>query len=105
MSGAMRCLNSVSAVTAAVTPFVSETMKGLIGRGSDRPKDVFNATAWEEATSKVQEAYENQGYIYASIRPVTASPRNSQPQSIAKAGIRHVTATAPVGPSRASRRK
>lgn len=49
---------------------VTETVKGLIRRGTEEPKDVFNATAWEEATTKVQEAYENQGYIYASIRPV-----------------------------------
>ena len=49
---------------------VTETVKGLVGRGPKEEKDVFNASAWEEATGKVQEAYENQGYIYASIRPV-----------------------------------
>ena len=69
------------------TKGVSETMKGLIGRGSDRPKDVFNATAWEEATSKVQEAYENQGYIYASIRPVTER-RKSGPDSTPTVDLR-----------------
>ena len=49
---------------------VTETVKGLVGRGPKEEKDVFNASAWDEATGKVQEAYENQGYIYASIRPV-----------------------------------
>jgi outer membrane protein insertion porin family len=49
---------------------VGEAVKGLIGRGSDEPKGVFDQSAWDEATSKVQEAYENQGYIYATIRPV-----------------------------------
>jgi outer membrane protein insertion porin family len=49
---------------------VGDAMKGLIGRGSDEPKGVFDQAAWDEATSKVQEAYENQGYIYATIRPV-----------------------------------
>ena len=49
---------------------VGKSVKGLIGRGSEAPKDVFDQTAWDDATSKVQEAYENQGYIYATIRPV-----------------------------------
>jgi outer membrane protein insertion porin family len=48
---------------------VGGAVKGLIGRGSE-PKGVFDQTAWDDATSKVQEAYENQGYIYATIRPV-----------------------------------
>ena len=52
------------------TKGVTETVRGMLGRGTKEPEDVFNATAWEEATTKVQEAYENQGYIYASIRPV-----------------------------------
>src|SRR4051812_36858305 len=43
--------------------------------------------------------------VPASIRIVTASPRKIHPQSIANTGIRNATATAPVGPSRASRRK
>ena len=29
-----------------------------------------HASAWEAATSKVQDVYENEGYIYASVRPV-----------------------------------
>jgi len=49
---------------------VTETVKGLIGKGSKDDKNVFNATAWDAATGKVQEAYGNEGYIYASIRPV-----------------------------------
>jgi outer membrane protein insertion porin family len=49
---------------------VGQTVRGIIGRGTTDDKDVFNASAWEDATTKVQEAYENQGYIYASIRPV-----------------------------------
>src|SRR5262245_481311 len=49
---------------------VGKSVKGLIGRGSETPKDVFDQSAWDDATAKVQEAYENQGYIYATIRPV-----------------------------------
>ncbi|HTE45396.1 MAG TPA: outer membrane protein assembly factor BamA, partial [Gemmatimonadaceae bacterium] len=46
------------------------TVRGLIARGPKDDKDVFNAGAWEDATTKVQDAYENEGYIYASIRPI-----------------------------------
>src|SRR5262245_46300196 len=49
---------------------VGKSVKGLISRGPEPGKDVFDQSAWEDATSKVQEAYENQGYIYATIRPV-----------------------------------
>lgn len=66
---------------------VTETVRGLIGRGSQEEKDVFNATAWEEATSKVQEAYENQGYIYASIRPVVER-RKAGPDSVPTVDLR-----------------
>jgi len=49
---------------------VTETVKGLIGRGAPDEKGVFNQSAWDDATRKVQEAYANEGYIYASIQPV-----------------------------------
>jgi outer membrane protein insertion porin family len=49
---------------------VTQTVKGLIGRGPKDEKNVFNAGAWDDATNKVHDAYENEGYIYASIRPV-----------------------------------
>ncbi|MEO7083238.1 MAG: outer membrane protein assembly factor BamA [Gemmatimonadaceae bacterium] len=49
---------------------VKDAVKGLIGGGKKESKDVFNQSAWDDATSKVQEAYENEGYMYASIRPV-----------------------------------
>src|SRR6185503_14616306 len=42
---------------------VLQTVKGAIGRGPSDEKDVFNATAWDEATTAVQKAYNNQGYI------------------------------------------
>jgi outer membrane protein insertion porin family len=36
---------------------------------------VFNQTAWDVATRMVQEAYANEGYIYASIQPVVERRR------------------------------
>jgi outer membrane protein insertion porin family len=46
-------------------------VKGLIhvGRGND-DKDYFDQTAWDDATRRVGEAYANEGYIYANVRPV-----------------------------------
>jgi outer membrane protein insertion porin family len=46
-------------------------VKGLIhvGRGND-DKDYFDQTAWDDATRRVGEAYANEGYIYAIVRPV-----------------------------------
>jgi outer membrane protein insertion porin family len=46
-------------------------VKGLIrvGHGND-DKDYFDQSAWEEATRRVGEAYANEGYIYANVRPV-----------------------------------
>jgi outer membrane protein insertion porin family len=56
--------------TATKTKGATEAVKGLLGRGTKEAADVFNESAWNDATSKVQDAYENQGYIYASIRPI-----------------------------------
>jgi outer membrane protein insertion porin family len=45
-------------------------LAGIFRRGNKDPEDVFDATRWEEATRQVQEAYTNEGYIYAQVRPV-----------------------------------
>jgi outer membrane protein insertion porin family len=39
------------------------------GRGGN-DRDYFDETAWEDATRRVGEAYANEGYIYANVRPV-----------------------------------
>lgn len=53
---------------------LGEAVKGLLGRGAANT-DVFDESAWESATDKVREAYENEGYIYASIQPVVERRR------------------------------
>ena len=40
-----------------------------VGRGG-RDRAYFDQAAWEEATRRVGEAYANEGYIYANVRPV-----------------------------------
>jgi outer membrane protein insertion porin family len=46
-------------------------VKGILraGRGNDDGL-YFNQTAWDDATRRVGEAYANEGYIYANVRPV-----------------------------------
>ncbi len=46
-------------------------VKGLLraGRSSDDDQ-YFDQAKWEDATHKVGEAYANEGYIYANVRPV-----------------------------------
>ena len=51
-----------------------ETVTGLtrvFGReGSKDPENVFDVARWQDATRQVQDAYLNEGYIYAQVRPV-----------------------------------
>lgn len=57
-------------------PFDKETQSlaqgalGLVHRTYKSPKGTFDATQWDDATSKVKEEYGNEGYIYAVVRPV-----------------------------------
>ena len=46
-------------------------MKGVlrVGRGDD-DESYFDQAAWDDATRRVGEAYANEGYIYANVRPV-----------------------------------
>ena len=69
--------------TAKSSTSMTQTVKGLVGKGAPEAKDVFNASAWDDATRKVQEAYANDGYIYASINPVVERRKvgpDSQPR-------------------------
>jgi outer membrane protein insertion porin family len=53
---------------------VTDAVKALLGKGAS-DNHVFDQTAWEDATHKVAEAYANEGYIYADIRPVVERRR------------------------------
>jgi len=50
---------------------------GVITRrgGTKDPADVFDQARWDDATRQVQEAYSNEGYIYAQVRPVVERVR------------------------------
>ena len=53
---------------------LKQTVKSAAGvltrSGPKDPEDVFDQARWDEATRGVQEAYANEGYIYANVRPV-----------------------------------
>lgn len=53
---------------------LKETAGNLLGAitrsKSKDPANVFDQSRWDEATRQVQDAYANEGYIYAQVRPV-----------------------------------
>jgi outer membrane protein insertion porin family len=53
---------------------LKEAVKDVAGvvvpGGTEDPENVFDATKWEAATGQVQEAYMNEGYIRANVRPI-----------------------------------
>ena len=51
------------------TKTLTQTVTGVFSR-RDSGKEIFDRSKWDDATQKVQEAYANEGYIYAQVRPV-----------------------------------
>jgi outer membrane protein insertion porin family len=49
---------------------VVQKAAGLIRRSYINPPNTFDQARWEEAQQKLMEAYNDEGYIYANIRPV-----------------------------------
>ena len=47
-----------------------ETLKGMLHRGANQDRTIFDRSEWQAATGKVQDAYANEGYMYAQINPV-----------------------------------
>jgi outer membrane protein insertion porin family len=47
-----------------------EAMKSMVHLGVEPDQTIFNRSAWQDATGKVQDAYANEGYIYAQVNPV-----------------------------------
>jgi outer membrane protein insertion porin family len=52
------------------TPTLSQRVKGLLDRGGAAPEGVFDQRKWDDALEKVNGEYRNNGYLYASVRPV-----------------------------------
>ncbi len=50
---------------------VVQKATGLIRRSYTNPPNTFDEARWDDAQQKLMEAYNDEGYIYANIRPVT----------------------------------
>ena len=58
---------------------ITQRLRGVLGH-RDRDIGSFDQSAWDEATTAIRNAYSNEGYIYAQIRPVVdRSMRDSTP--------------------------
>lgn len=55
-------------------------------RRDETPSDVFDQAAWDEATAKVTEAYQNEGYIRSRVYPVVE--RTVGPDSVPTVNLR-----------------
>ncbi|MEO8195058.1 MAG: outer membrane protein assembly factor BamA [Gemmatimonadales bacterium] len=49
---------------------LTQRAAGIIRRAHRNPANTFDATRWEAAEQKLRDAYNDEGYIYARIRPV-----------------------------------
>ena len=59
---------------------------GLLRRSYTNPPNTFDAAKWDDAQQKLTEAYNDEGYIYAQIRPVTE--RVPSTDSVRKVNLR-----------------
>ncbi|HJQ10678.1 MAG TPA: outer membrane protein assembly factor BamA [Gemmatimonadaceae bacterium] len=50
---------------------VVQKATSIIRRSYTNPPNTFDAQKWDDAQQKLMEAYNDEGYIYASIRPIT----------------------------------
>ncbi|HMG01000.1 MAG TPA: outer membrane protein assembly factor BamA, partial [Gemmatimonadaceae bacterium] len=50
---------------------VVQKATGLVKRSYNNPPNTFDEARWDDAQQKLMEAYNDEGYIYATIRPVT----------------------------------
>jgi len=65
---------------------LTQRATGLIRRSYVNPANTFDAARWEEAQQKLMEAYNDEGYIYAQVHPVTE--RVPSTDSVRKVNLR-----------------
>ncbi|MDP9200571.1 MAG: outer membrane protein assembly factor BamA [Gemmatimonadota bacterium] len=65
---------------------ITQKATGLIRRSYVNPRNTFDAAKWDEAQQKLMEAYNDEGYIYAQVRPVTE--RVPSTDSVRKVNLR-----------------
>jgi len=67
-------------------PTVVQKATGLVRRSYFNPPNTFDQAKWDEAQQKLMEAYNDEGYIYANIRPVVE--RIPSADSVRKVNLR-----------------
>ena len=65
---------------------ITQKATGLIRRSYVNPANTFDAAKWEDAQQKLMEAYNDEGYIYAQVHPVTE--RVPSTDSVRKVNLR-----------------
>jgi len=65
---------------------ITQKATGLIRRSYINPPNTFDAAKWDDAQQKLAEAYNDEGYIYAQIRPVMERVPSSD--SVRKVNLR-----------------
>jgi outer membrane protein insertion porin family len=71
--------------TKTSTPVTTKAL-GIIRRKHVNPPNTFDQTRWDDAEQKLVEAYNDEGYIYAQIRPV--AERQPGTDSVRKVNLR-----------------
>lgn len=62
------------------TTTITQKATGIIRRGYKNPSNTFDQARWDEAADKLREAYNDEGYIYAQIRPVAERTKDERGQ-------------------------
>ncbi len=65
---------------------ITQKATSIIRRSYVNPPNTFDVARWEEAQTKLMEAYNDEGYIYAQVRPVTE--RVPSTDSVRKVNLR-----------------
>ena len=65
---------------------VTDWVRDPFRRAQNGGAEIFDRGRWEEATRSVQQAYANEGYIYASVTPVVE--RSTGPDSVPLVNLR-----------------
>ncbi|HMG94935.1 MAG TPA: POTRA domain-containing protein, partial [Gemmatimonadaceae bacterium] len=65
---------------------ITQKATGLLRRSYVNPPNTFDAARWDDAQQKLMEAYNDEGYIYAQIRPITE--RVPSTDSVRKVNLR-----------------
>jgi outer membrane protein insertion porin family len=73
---------------AAQSTTLTQRAVGLVKRSYRNPPNTFDATKWEDAEGKLRDAYSDEGYIYARIRPVVERVPGESADSVRTVNLR-----------------